>query len=250
MQGFDWDVLEPPTNNILSVNIRFIIKNNHASSISKVSINFEESKFSRIKSDALLDSDLILAFNETIEPSSAKKLSGTLLIYLDCFENIIPSLEYLFELRYFNDLEQYSYPEKLSMHIPVTVNLFSPTLNPCDPQLFTTLLSDSSNFPYASSTQFSIGTEFSERTIDDIVMQFTSKIRFNLVELVPGAASIYAKSIKNAHVAGLVKVRSKVARVNGNVVNTRIVSFELKCGDKHLLDALIDEIGDLGLQLN
>ena len=67
-------------------------------------------------------------------------------------------------------------------------------------------------------------------------------MRLSIVEAVPGAVSVYGRSVAGVHLAGLIKARSKSVKTGGNSV---VVSVELKGGNKGLLDTLIDVVNDL-----
>lgn len=132
------------------------------------------------------------------------------------------------------------------LHIPIRPSVFLVVNQPgIDPSQFAALLENhGEQFDYRDTAQLKIQNTkdiSTDQAPIELLGDISRSIRLQVVEVVPGAASLYGKSITDVQVAGLLKYTIPSATED----NTISVTIDLKCTDDGFLEALIDEISSL-----
>ncbi|KAJ3399159.1 hypothetical protein HDV05_002022 [Chytridiales sp. JEL 0842] len=236
--GVDWSTSGPIVDNQLRLQTVLVVTNRSNAPVDNISIDFacpENVTISATESG----SDFRL-------PSLGKSASASFdaIIEIICADNdsLIPPI--LINGTISHSTEKRSF----QLVLPATLNLLPLATTHIEPAHFAELLAETSNFPYSASTQFPIANI---SDFPSVVQTLCSRIRLQVVEYVPGAASVYARSVKGVHVAGLVKMKPKAAKpgVSAAAVLGALVVVELKCGDRGLVDVLIEESNEFAAEL-
>ena len=132
------------------------------------------------------------------------------------------------------------------LQIPIRPSVFLIVNQPgIDPSQFAALLENhGEQFDYRDTVQLKIPNTkdiSSDQTPIELLGDISRGIRLQVVEVVPGAASLYGKSVTDVQVAGLLKYTITSAAED----NTIDITIDLKCTDDGFLEALIDEISCL-----
>ncbi|KAJ8656449.1 hypothetical protein O0I10_007772 [Lichtheimia ornata] len=132
------------------------------------------------------------------------------------------------------------------LHIPIRPSVFLVVNQPgIDPSQFAALLENhGEQFDYRDTAHLNIQNTKDTSTDQapiELLGDISRSIRLQVVEVVPGAASLYGKSVTDVQVAGLLKYTIPSATED----NTISVTIDLKCTDDGFLEALIDEISSL-----
>lgn len=112
-----------------------------------------------------------------------------------------------------------------------------------DPIHFATLLSEHGDeFEHHENASIEVPLPSETSSIEGILIKALNKVTttsgLNVVEVVPGAASLYGKTAQGAQVAGLLKYTLQV----DSEPKLAILSIDLKSTDEGLLEGLIHEI--------
>ncbi|KAJ3316148.1 hypothetical protein HDU76_002051, partial [Blyttiomyces sp. JEL0837] len=242
--GLDWIVHGPMVNSILSTSVSLTIHNYSQHPLENVKIALNDHPIIRIL--PVGGASVLKAESESIAVDGVTKVDSVMLIA--CDEPVLKTLRLEGNVTF--DLNGTPTQAAFDVILPSTLNLLPTSLTPVDGTSFAALLSDSSHFPFSASTQFTIPS------IEDftaVIEKLAPRLRLAVVEVIPGtAASVYARSLRGAHMAGLVKVRPKAAAPGrgkpsgpAGKSNAGLVSVEFKCGDRGILDALIEEVNEL-----
>ncbi|KAJ3025293.1 hypothetical protein HK097_006713, partial [Rhizophlyctis rosea] len=71
----------------------------------------------------------------------------------------------------------------ITLPLPISINLLSPHLYPITPETFATLLSEPQNFPFSTSTQFSLPSTFTTpESLPSTIALLTKRTRLKVVE--------------------------------------------------------------------
>lgn len=132
------------------------------------------------------------------------------------------------------------------LQIPIRPSVFLVINQPgIDPSQFAALLENhGEQFDYRDTVQLQIPNTrdiSSDQTPIDLLGDISRSVRLQVVEVVPGAASLYGKSVTDIQVAGLLKYIIPSA-AEDNVIS---ITIDLKCTDDGFLEALVDEISSL-----
>ncbi|KAI7881383.1 hypothetical protein K492DRAFT_161622 [Lichtheimia hyalospora FSU 10163] len=132
------------------------------------------------------------------------------------------------------------------LQIPIRPSVFLIVNQPgIDPSQFAALLENhGEQFDYRDTAQLKIPNTkdvSSDQTPIELLGDISRGIRLQVVEVVPGAASLYGKSVTDVQVAGLLKYTIPSSAED----NTIDITIDLKCTDDGFLEALIDEISCL-----
>lgn len=130
------------------------------------------------------------------------------------------------------------------LQIPIRPSVFLVINQPgIDPSQFAALLENhGEQFDYRDTVQLQIPNTrdiSSDQTPIDLLADISRSVRLQVVEVVPGAASLYGKSVMDVQVAGLLKY---TILSEDNVIS---ITIDLKCTDDGFLEALVDEISSL-----
>lgn len=130
------------------------------------------------------------------------------------------------------------------LHIPIRPSVFLVINQPgIGPSQFAALLENhGEQFDYRDTVQLQIPNTrdiSSDQTPIDLLGDISRSVRLQVVEVVPGAASLYGKSVTDVQVAGLLKY---TILSEDNVIG---ITIDLKCTDDGFLEALVDEISSL-----
>lgn len=128
--------------------------------------------------------------------------------------------------------------KQIMLQIPIPAStLFVPSS--MDPNQFATLLAEhGQEFAYRDLATFEIpipGGTAVEQLLLQALNTITNSTNLQVVEVVPGAASLYAKSAQGVQVAGLLKY-------DLSVPEQATITIDLKCTDDGFLEALVDQV--------
>lgn len=127
---------------------------------------------------------------------------------------------------------------QIALQVPVPASTLF-IASPMDPTQFAALLAEhGQEFAYRDSVKFEIPIA-SDTAVDQLLIQalntITTTTKLHVVEVVPGAASLYAKSAQGVQVAGLLKY-------DLSVPEQATITIDLKCTDDGFLEALVDQV--------
>ncbi|ORE22376.1 hypothetical protein BCV71DRAFT_193160 [Rhizopus microsporus] len=143
----------------------------------------------------------------------------------------------------FYDVEESSTINQSPFEIPIPASLFLNNKQPMDPVHFATLLAEHGDeFEHHENASIEVPLPSETSSIESILIKALNKVTttsgLNVVEVVPGAASLYGKTVQGAQVAGLLKYTLQV----DSEPKLAILSIDLKSTDEGLLEGLIHEI--------
>ncbi|RHZ80658.1 hypothetical protein Glove_134g191 [Diversispora epigaea] len=109
---------------------------------------------------------------------------------------------------------------------------------------FSTLISQTSEFPFTGSTTIHLNTSNSiEQAFQNELIRLTTiATGTHIVEQVPGAITIYGKSVQGYQVAGLAKL---TVEDDSGITKKASIKIDIKCTDQAFVDGLIREIEHL-----
>lgn len=117
---------------------------------------------------------------------------------------------------------------------------------PMDPTRFAELLAEhGQEFDYRDTVNVVIPIT-SDIAIDQMLIKalgvVTTTTQLQVVEVVPGAASLYGKTVQNSQVAGLLKYDISV---EDEAHKTATMTIDLKSTDDGLLEAFVEQLSSL-----
>ena len=114
-----------------------------------------------------------------------------------------------------------------------------------DPAQFAALLAEhGQDFDYRDTVtlQIPISTDTAvDQALIDALSTITSTTQLQVVEVVPGAASLYAKSIQGSQIAGLLKYDLTIQE------SAATITIDLKSTDDGFLEAFVDQLTSIHL---
>ncbi|KAJ3066880.1 hypothetical protein HK102_007539, partial [Quaeritorhiza haematococci] len=271
--GYDWKVPEDtqfsPDNPCIRVVVSFVIMNVGQVPISTVKLRLAESnvvKLSRLSGGVAAESQQsdessdgeppVLEWADDLPSGRFQVAQLAVTVNMENATQCVPAQVLEGVISY--AMQETPRESGFQLALPYSINLEpSAHHNDVDPSRFASLLADSANFPFSASTTFSIP---SADDLNAVVGALTTQsLRLGVVEVVQGAMSVYGRSVQGWHVAGLIKVRTKVPRPTGagglggagasGGKLGGVVMAELKCGNRQLIDGLIDEVNDWSAEL-
>ncbi|CAG8663724.1 8239_t:CDS:10, partial [Funneliformis caledonium] len=137
----------------------------------------------------------------------------------------------------------------IKFELPLSV--FMLNLPKITPEQFSSIVSESSNFPFSGSTliQLNPTDRTFEQTFQDELIRLTSiATGTHIVQEIPSAITIYGKSVQGYQVAGLAKLFIE-QNVEENELNNHNIKanirIEIKCTDQAFMDGLVREIDNM-----
>lgn len=132
-----------------------------------------------------------------------------------------------------------------AIEIPIPVSLFINDKEPMDPAEFATLLAEhGDDFEHHGNVAVDVPLS-SDASIEDALINALETVTRTsgllVVEVVPGAASLYGKSIQGVQVAGLLKYTLSM----DTEPKVATLSVDLKSTEDDLLGGLIYELSNL-----
>ncbi|GAA5805666.1 adaptin N terminal region-domain-containing protein [Helicostylum pulchrum] len=147
----------------------------------------------------------------------------------------------------FYDIEGSSAVNQSSLEIAIPVSLFLNDKRPMDPAEFATLLSEhGDDFEYHGNVSLEVplsSDDSIEQALINALETVTRTSGLLVVEVVPGAASLYGKSVQGVQVAGLLKYTLSME----SEPKVATLSIDLKSTEDDLLNGLIYELSNLKL---
>ncbi|KAG2224867.1 hypothetical protein INT45_008049 [Circinella minor] len=143
------------------------------------------------------------------------------------------------------DIQDSSALNQIALEMNVQPSVFLIQDQPMDPTHFAALLAEhGQEFDYRDSVaiEIPISTETAvDQMLIDALSTITSTTQLQVVEVVPGAASLYAKSIQGSQIAGLLKydLTSQEGRAT--------ITIDLKCTDDGFLEAFVDQLNSINV---
>ncbi|KAI9272741.1 adaptin N terminal region-domain-containing protein [Phascolomyces articulosus] len=138
------------------------------------------------------------------------------------------------------DIQDSSALNQIPLEIKVHPSVFLIQEQSMDPTQFAALLAEhGQEFDYRDSVaiEIPIATETAvDQMLIDALSTITSTTQLQVVEVVPGAASLYAKSIQGSQIAGLLKY--DLTSQEGIAT----ITIDLKCTDDGFLEAFVDQL--------
>ncbi|CAI2181272.1 3859_t:CDS:10 [Funneliformis geosporum] len=137
----------------------------------------------------------------------------------------------------------------IKFELPLSV--FMLNLPKITPEQFSSIVSDSSKFPFSGSTliQLNPTDRTFEQTFQDELIRLTSiATGTRIVQEIPSAITIYGKSVQGYQVAGLAKlfIEQNVEENELNDHNIKAnIRIEIKCTEQAFMDGLIREIDNM-----
>lgn len=109
---------------------------------------------------------------------------------------------------------------------------------------FSNLISQTSDFPFTGSATIHLNTGHSiEQAFQNELIRLTTVATgTHIVEQVPGAITIYGKSVQGYQVAGLAKL---IVEDDSGITKKASIKIDIKCTDQAFVDGLIREIEQL-----
>ncbi|KAI7890592.1 adaptin N terminal region-domain-containing protein [Mucor mucedo] len=147
----------------------------------------------------------------------------------------------------FYDVEGSSSINQHPIEIPIPASLFLNDKEPMDPAEFSTLLAEhGDDFEYHGNVSLEV-TLSSDASIEEALINALETVTRTsgllVVEVVPGAASLYGKSVNGVQVAGLLKYTLSM----DTEPKVATLSIDLKSTDDDLLGGLIHELSTINL---
>lgn len=134
-----------------------------------------------------------------------------------------------------------------SLEIAIPVSLFLNDKHSMDPAEFATLLSEhGDDFEYHGNVSLEVplsSDDSIEQALINALETVTRTSGLLVVEVVPGAASLYGKSVQGVQVAGLLKYTLSME----SELKVATLSIDLKSTEDDLLSGLIYELSNLKL---
>ncbi|KAI9497642.1 adaptin N terminal region-domain-containing protein [Zychaea mexicana] len=138
------------------------------------------------------------------------------------------------------DIQDSSALNQIPLEMIVRPSVFLIQDQAMDPTEFANLLAEhGQEFDYRDTVtiEIPIATDAAvDQKLIDALSTITSTTRLQVVEVVPGAASLYAKSIQGSQIAGLLKY--DLTSQEGNAT----ITIDLKCTDDGFLEAFVDQL--------
>jgi AP-3 complex subunit delta len=144
---------------------------------------------------------------------------------------------------------QYDFADESSTHlhfnVEITVATFMLDNAQLDPNGFANMLSERGHeFSHQSSATLILPIP-NDKPREDVLTNglevISTTTRLHIVEMVPGAASLYGKSVQGIEVAGLLKY-SITGEEEDQFATMRL---ELKCTDHHFVEAMASKVSNL-----
>ncbi|CAG8528264.1 1961_t:CDS:2, partial [Scutellospora calospora] len=220
----------------------FIISNNcsYKCSLSKLAFVFEST------TDIQFDKTLVeiednLQYGEQKSVTIEFKVLGIVGAGLSISGNITYEIQ--------SDQETKTNPDiPIRFELPMAV--FMLDIPKITPEEFTSCVSQTADFPFTGSTSIRLNTStnlIEQSFQNDVIRLISLATGTHVVEQVPGAITMYGRSVQGYQVAGLAKFTIEKNRMSeeneipDNAQNTS-VRIELKCTDQAFVDGLIREI--------
>lgn len=132
-----------------------------------------------------------------------------------------------------------------TLEIPIPVTLFLNDKQPMDPAEFATLLSEhGDDFLYHENVSLEVtlaSDDSIEQALINALETVTRTSGLLVVEVVPGAASLYGKSVQGVQIAGLLKYTLNM----DSEPKFATLSIDLKSTEDDLLNGLIYELSNI-----
>lgn len=135
-----------------------------------------------------------------------------------------------------------------AIEIPVRPSVFLiQNTAPIDPAQFAALLAEhGQEFDYHDNVSMEIPRTTADEAIDRTLIKalniISSTTRLQVVEVVPGAASLYGKSVQGPQVAGLLKYELSA---DDDERKAATMTIDLKSTDDGFLEALVEQLSCL-----
>ncbi|RUS21844.1 adaptin N terminal region-domain-containing protein [Endogone sp. FLAS-F59071] len=133
-----------------------------------------------------------------------------------------------------------------SFEIPIPASIFMLPIPRLEPSIFASLLADSiADFSYQGAALFPIRQhpgQSAEQALTTALETVTHATRTHVVEIVPGAASLYGRSWQGYQVAGLVKYVVEAVGVEEEGAQRTTMNVVLKCTDEDFVRGLVKEV--------
>ncbi|KAG1467160.1 hypothetical protein G6F56_004568 [Rhizopus delemar] len=151
----------------------------------------------------------------------------------------------------FYDIEESSIIHQHAFEIPIPASLFLNSREPMDPTDFATLLAEHGDeFEHHENVSIEIPLPSDTSSIEQVLIKALNRVTATsglvVVEVVPGAASLYGKSIQGVQIAGLLKYTLQVE----TEPKFATLSIDLKSTEEGLLEGLVHELCKLTYSTN
>ncbi|RUS16254.1 hypothetical protein BC938DRAFT_476640, partial [Jimgerdemannia flammicorona] len=149
-----------------------------------------------------------------------------------------------FDVKAINDLLSTS--RQSTFEIPISVSTFMLPIPRLEPSAFASLLADSiSDFSYQGNVSFLVRQSVDQSTQQALAAALeaiTRATRTHIVEIVPGAASLYGRGWQGYQVAGLVKYVVVPVVEGEEGIQKTTMNVDLKCTDEDFMKGLVREV--------
>ncbi|OZJ03164.1 hypothetical protein BZG36_04066 [Bifiguratus adelaidae] len=223
--------LDAPSASDICIVCALQVLNASKSILKGVRFNFPQSfDFQVVKGSASPTGASDLSLDDDVQPGA----SGDLIAKFKVSGNPRIGLCIRGDVRYSTNAAK-----KSNIEIPIPVSMFMTPIPRLEPQAFADLLTNTDEFAYAGATQFpikSVNQASTEDALRQALQTVTQLTRLQIVEIVPGAASLYGQTCQDYKVAGLVKYSA------GSDDGGLTMNLDLKCSDEDFLKGLIREV--------
>ncbi|CAO3677216.1 unnamed protein product [Rhizopus stolonifer] len=149
----------------------------------------------------------------------------------------------------FYDIEESSIIHQHAFEIPIPASLFLNSREPMDPTDFATLLAEHGDeFEHHENVSIEIPLPSDTSSIEQVLIKALNRVTATsglvVVEVVPGAASLYGKSIQGVQIAGLLKYTLQVEAEP----KFATLSIDLKSTEEGLLEGLVHELSNIKME--
>lgn len=136
-----------------------------------------------------------------------------------------------------------------AFEIPIPASLFLNSREPMDPTDFATLLAEHGDeFEHHENVSIEIPLPSDTSSIEQVLIKALNRVTATsglvVVEVVPGAASLYGKSIQGVQIAGLLKYTLQVE----TEPKFATLSIDLKSTEEGLLEGLVHELSNIKME--
>ncbi|CAG8769995.1 4371_t:CDS:2, partial [Dentiscutata erythropus] len=222
---------EPPT---IIVEFSLHNKSSLRSPLSQIAFSFEST--SDIQFDnTFIEIEDMLYYDGKKDVSVKFKVPGIVGVGLSVSGNVSYTIKSDEEIKTNNDI-----PIRFELPLPV----FMLNVPRITSEQFSTLISQTSEFPFTGSTTIRLNTSNSiEQAFQNELIRLTTiATGTHIVEQVPGAITIYGKSVQGYQVAGLAKL---TVEDDSGITKKASIKIDIKCTDQAFVDGLIREIEQL-----
>ncbi|KAJ1555263.1 AP-3 complex subunit delta-1, partial [Cladochytrium tenue] len=243
--AFDWIVHGPPTNGAVSVSVSVVVTNSGGEALERATLDLASLPTNNVSTILPVSSSPV----EDMPPNGCAKFDFVAVIALAKGGTVAEPTRFSGALKYFESSAERE--RQIELVLPGLVNLLpSSSTTDVGPEEFAAIAARAEALPVSASAHFPIPSlaAFSEV----VASQLAPRLRLRIVEAVPGAVSVYGRSLAGAHVVGLIKVRPKGAKA-ASATNTAsasgsgpgVVTVEMRAGDRTLLDALVEAVDEM-----